>query len=64
MFLLLGLLRCLCAVYVEELRKREKQLGIEPDAEMDALLKAEAVSGKHSNIVTDLIMRILGLEVS
>lgn len=52
-----------CAAYVEELRKREKELGIEPDPEVDALLKAEAVEGKRSNIVTDLMLRVLGLEV-
>lgn len=49
--------------YVDELRRREKELGIEPDAEVDALLKAEAVQGKRSNIVTDLMLRVLGLEV-
>lgn len=51
------------AVYVDELRRREKELGIEPDAEVDAFLKAEAVEGKRSNIVTDLMLRVLGLEV-
>eukprot|EP00878_Enallax_costatus_P011267 GHUV01011764.1.p1 GENE.GHUV01011764.1~~GHUV01011764.1.p1 ORF type:complete len:605 (+),score=193.45 GHUV01011764.1:122-1936(+) len=50
-------------VYAEELREREKAAGIEPDPEIDALLKAAAVEGKHSNIVTDVILRILGLEV-
>eukprot|EP00878_Enallax_costatus_P031054 GHUV01033889.1.p2 GENE.GHUV01033889.1~~GHUV01033889.1.p2 ORF type:complete len:131 (+),score=28.00 GHUV01033889.1:580-972(+) len=51
-------------VYADELRKREKAAGIQPDPEIDAWLKAEAVSGKQHNIVTDLILRILGLEVS
>jgi hypothetical protein len=50
-------------VYVDELRRREKELGIEADPEIDALLKAEAVEGKRSNISTDLMLRILGLEV-
>jgi hypothetical protein len=53
----------LAAVYVDELRRREKELGIEPDPEVDALLKAEAVEGKRTNIVTDLMLRLLGLEV-
>jgi len=51
-------------VYVDELRRREKELGIEPDPEVDALLKAVAVEGKRSNLSTDLMLRILGLEVS
>eukprot|EP00882_Tetradesmus_deserticola_P023137 GHRQ01025175.1.p1 GENE.GHRQ01025175.1~~GHRQ01025175.1.p1 ORF type:complete len:178 (-),score=50.39 GHRQ01025175.1:535-1068(-) len=45
------------------MRAREKELGIAPDPEVDALLKAEAVEGKHSSIVTDLMLRVLGLEV-
>ncbi|KAF6262511.1 ATP-binding cassette transporter [Scenedesmus sp. NREL 46B-D3] len=49
--------------YAVQLRAREKELGIEPDAEVDALLKASAVEGKRSNIVTDLMLRVLGLEV-
>ncbi|KAF6262509.1 ATP-binding cassette transporter [Scenedesmus sp. NREL 46B-D3] len=49
--------------YADLLRAREKELGIEPDAEIDALLKASAVEGKRSNIVTDLMLRVLGLEV-
>jgi hypothetical protein len=51
------------AVYVDELRRREKELGVEPDTEVDAFLKAEAVEGKRTNIVTDLILRVLGLQV-
>lgn len=50
-------------MYVDELRRREREMGIEPDPEVDALLKAEAVEGKRSNIVTDIMLRLLGLEV-
>lgn len=53
----------LLAAYADELRTREKQKGIEPDTDIDALLKAAAQHGKRQNIVTDLILRILGLEV-
>uniref|UniRef100_A0A383WGZ5 ABC transporter domain-containing protein n=1 Tax=Tetradesmus obliquus TaxID=3088 RepID=A0A383WGZ5_TETOB len=49
--------------YADQLRAAEKAQGIEPDAEIDALLKASAVEGKRSNIVTDLMLRVLGLEV-
>jgi hypothetical protein len=51
------------AEYADQLRAREKELGIQPDAEIDALLKAASVEGKRSNIVTDLMLRVLGLEV-
>jgi hypothetical protein len=51
------------AVYIDQMRALEKELGIAPDPEVDALLKAEAVEGKHSSIVTDLMLRVLGLEV-
>jgi hypothetical protein len=58
---------CCCAAaaaeYADLLRAREKELGIQPDPEIDALLKASAVEGKRSNIVTDLMLRVLGLEV-
>jgi hypothetical protein len=54
---------CWSAVYVDELRRREREMGIDPDPEVDALLKAEAVEGKRSNIVTDIMLRLLGLEV-
>ncbi|KAF6261001.1 ATP-binding cassette transporter [Scenedesmus sp. NREL 46B-D3] len=50
-------------MYIDQMRAREKELGIAPDPEVDALLKAEAVEGKHSSIVTDLMLRVLGLEV-
>lgn len=54
---------CAAAEYADQLRAAEKAQGIEPDAEIDALLKASAVEGKRSNIVTDLMLRVLGLEV-
>jgi hypothetical protein len=45
------------------MREREKELGIEPDWELDAFMKASAARGKRRSIMTDYIMRILGLEV-
>ena len=52
------------AGYMMELRQREKEMGIEPDPEIDAFMRACTVSGKRHTLVTELTLRILGLEVS
>lgn len=49
---------------IEELRAKEKELGIEPDWEIDAFMKASSLKGKEHSIMTDYILRMLGLEVS
>lgn len=46
-----------------ELTRREKQAGIKPDPEIDAFMKAISVSGQKASLVTDYILKILGLEV-
>ena len=48
---------------IHALRRAERELGIEPDWELDAFMKASAAGGKRHNIMTDYVMRILGLEV-
>lgn len=48
---------------LQELQKREKEQSIEPDWEVDALLKAAVREGKRESIVTDLIIKLLGLDV-
>lgn len=54
---------CAHAEELQELQKREKEQSIEPDWEVDALLKAAAREGKRESIVTDLIIKLLGLDV-
>jgi ABC-type multidrug transport system ATPase subunit len=46
-----------------ELAKRERDAGIKPDPEIDAYMKATAVQGGESNIVTDLTLKVLGLDI-
>ncbi|KAL3646512.1 Pleiotropic drug resistance protein 2 [Castilleja foliolosa] len=46
-----------------ELAKREKQAGIKPDPEIDAFMKATAVAGQESSLVTDYVLKILGLDI-
>ncbi|KAL1819090.1 hypothetical protein ACET3Z_013959 [Daucus carota] len=48
---------------LSELTRREKDAGIKPDAEIDAFMKATAMSGQHSSLVTDYVLKILGLDI-
>nr|KYP71088.1 ABC transporter G family member 39 [Cajanus cajan] len=48
---------------VEELLRREKQEGIKPDPEIDAFMKATAISGQKHNLQTDYVLKILGLDI-
>ncbi|XP_019424860.1 PREDICTED: ABC transporter G family member 39-like [Lupinus angustifolius] len=46
-----------------ELTRREKQEGIKPDPEIDAFMKALAMSGQETSLSTDYILKILGLDI-
>lgn len=46
-----------------ELSRREKEANIKPDRDIDLFMKAAAVEGEKENVVTDYILKILGLEV-
>ncbi|XP_071707223.1 pleiotropic drug resistance protein 2-like [Rutidosis leptorrhynchoides] len=46
-----------------ELSRREKAEGIKPDPEIDAFMKATSVSGQESSLVTDYVLKILGLDI-
>lgn len=54
----------MCAEELDELRKKEKEAGYAPDWELDAFMKAEIRKGKRESIVTDLVIKLLGLDVS
>ena len=50
---------------LEELLKREKEQGIKDvDPWLDAFMKAEVRKGKRETVVSDYIIKILGLDVS
>ena len=53
-----------CVEELDELRKKEKEAGYTPDWELDAFMKAEIRKGKKESIVTDLVIKMLGLDVS
>ncbi|KAL8199987.1 hypothetical protein R6Q57_011326 [Mikania cordata] len=46
-----------------ELSRREKAEGIKPDPELDAFMKAIAISGLKSSLVTEYVLRVLGLDM-
>jgi ABC-type multidrug transport system ATPase subunit len=46
-----------------ELERLEREQGIMPDPAIDAFMKSETREGKRESLVTDYIIKILGLEV-
>ncbi|XP_021800492.1 ABC transporter G family member 39-like isoform X5 [Prunus avium] len=46
-----------------ELSRREKAANIKPDPDLDVYMKAAALEGQETNVVTDYIIKVLGLEV-
>ncbi|KAM3282857.1 pleiotropic drug resistance protein 2-like [Capsicum chacoense] len=46
-----------------ELSRREKDAGIKPDPAIDAFMKATAVVGQESSLVTDYVLKILGMDI-
>ncbi|KAG9158611.1 hypothetical protein Leryth_019216 [Lithospermum erythrorhizon] len=48
---------------LSELSRRERAAGIKPDADVDAFMKATAMAGQASSLVTDYVLKILGLDI-
>ncbi|KAL4195313.1 hypothetical protein AMTRI_Chr05g72720 [Amborella trichopoda] len=46
-----------------ELSRREKDANIKPDPDIDVYMKAAALEGQKTSVVTDYILKILGLDV-
>ncbi|WCJ19069.1 ABC transporter G family member 39 [Euphorbia peplus] len=46
-----------------ELSRRERDAGIKPDPEIDAFMKATAISGQQGSLVTHYVLKILGLDI-
>ncbi|KAL2472415.1 ABC transporter G family member 40 [Abeliophyllum distichum] len=46
-----------------ELSRREKAANIKPDPDVDIYMKAAATEGDEANVVTDYILKVLGLEI-
>ncbi|KAL9463515.1 hypothetical protein AB3S75_001346 [Citrus x aurantiifolia] len=48
---------------LSELARREKDAGIFPEAEIDLFMKATAMKGVESSLITDYTLKILGLDI-
>ncbi|KAL0417621.1 UNVERIFIED_CONTAM: Pleiotropic drug resistance protein 2 [Sesamum radiatum] len=48
---------------LSELSRREKEAGIKPDPEIDAFMKATALGGLETSLITDYVLKILGLDI-
>ncbi|XP_073017623.1 pleiotropic drug resistance protein 1-like [Primulina eburnea] len=46
-----------------ELSRREKEANIKPDPDVDIFMKAAAIEGQEASVVTDYIMKLLGLDI-
>ncbi|XP_058112108.1 pleiotropic drug resistance protein TUR2-like [Magnolia sinica] len=46
-----------------ELSRREKAANIKPDPDVDVFMKAASLEGQKESLITDYILKILGLEV-
>ncbi|KAF3450816.1 hypothetical protein FNV43_RR06905 [Rhamnella rubrinervis] len=48
---------------LSELSRREKAANIKPDPDIDIFMKDAATEGQETNVVTEYILKVLGLEV-
>ncbi|KAL7600884.1 hypothetical protein Lser_V15G22000 [Lactuca serriola] len=46
-----------------ELSRREKEANIKPDPDLDIYMKASSIEGQEASVVTEYVIKILGLEV-
>ncbi|XP_010415237.1 PREDICTED: ABC transporter G family member 39-like isoform X1 [Camelina sativa] len=48
---------------IADLSRREREEGIKPDPKIDAFMKSIAISGQETTLVTDYVLKILGLDI-
>lgn len=48
---------------LQELSRREVRKRILPDPDIDAYMKASAISGRQHSVVTEYVQKILGLDI-
>ncbi|KAL6559850.1 transcription factor [Orobanche gracilis] len=48
---------------LSELSRREKNANIKPDTDIDIFMKAVSTEGQEASVITDYVLKVLGLEV-
>ncbi|KAK7289806.1 hypothetical protein RIF29_03766 [Crotalaria pallida] len=51
------------AEYVKKLERLEKEKNILPNPEIDAFMKASTIGGKRHSVMTDYVLKVLGLDI-
>ncbi|KAL1818654.1 hypothetical protein ACET3Z_013523 [Daucus carota] len=46
-----------------ELSRREKEANVKPDPDIDLFMKAAATEGQEASVVTDYVLKLLGLDI-
>ncbi|KAE8649240.1 hypothetical protein Csa_014650 [Cucumis sativus] len=49
--------------YIKQLDYLEKEMNIQPNPDIDAFMKAASIGGKEESILSDYVLKILGLDV-
>ncbi|KAH9321629.1 hypothetical protein KI387_016268, partial [Taxus chinensis] len=49
---------------LQEILRLEKQAGIKPDPDVDIYMKGTAIEGQQTSLVTDYVLKLLGLDIS
>ncbi|BFG24580.1 hypothetical protein CerSpe_108540 [Prunus speciosa] len=49
--------------WLAELSRREKAQNIHPDPDIDVFMKAASIEGQKASVVTDYVLKILGLDI-
>ena len=51
------------AELLAELKRREKEMGLEVDWAIDAMMKANTIEGAEHSVSTEFIIKMLGLDI-
>lgn len=52
-----------CADLLADIRKKEREMDIEPDWNVHAFQKAQAIQGQANSVATEFTIKMLGLDI-